>query len=574
MTSGTKPRPPRGSAFSLAKPVVFWGVTAALLTFLAVALLYTATIESVTFDEPTYITAGYNYFVQGDYWFNAEHPPLAKLIAAAPLLPFDLRLPAEHPDFQSKHPQTGARPFVFGNRLPPDRIVFLARLPFAMLTVAFGMVLAIWTRRVFGPAAAILALLFYALDPTVISHGHYAATDFVTAVFFFLTCIAWVWYLETRGWGALLLAGLALGLALASKFSSLLLLGILPLLAVVRWWQVPRRFPALRTAGALLVVLAMAIGTVGLTYLPMQEDVFNPWYPRLHELADKSVAAGRTLGWLGERLDLPYHPYAHGIIYQARHNQGGHLTYLAGQRSATGWWYYFPATFLLKTPLAIQLGLLAALVWALAGWRRDRLALIEAAPLPWMVLVLTPLLYMGFAMNSNINIGQRYLLPIYPFLYVLAGASLARIRIRWLAPALALLVMVEHALIAPHYLAYFNPLAGGAAKAPQYLLDSNIDWGQDLLKLRNYMQERGLRRICAAYFGTADLKYYGVNFDLPPTWRQLESKGTPNCVAALSVTYLYGAYSEEDHYRWLREFEPDERIGYSIYVYDLRAKTE
>jgi 4-amino-4-deoxy-L-arabinose transferase-like glycosyltransferase len=556
----------------LEKPAIFWALVLLVLTFMGAVMLHTARIENTTFDEATYITAGYDYFVRGDYWFNVEHPPLAKLIAAAPLVPHDLKLPTDHPAYRRRHIHDGPVQFLYRNRMPPAEILLLARLPFICLTLLFGAFLAAWTRRHFGAIAALIALFLYALDPTIISHGHYAATDFLTGVFFFLACAAWLWFLRTESWGAILLSGVVLGLALATKFSGLLLVGILPVLYGIHWCQSPGRCSVRRGAMSLAAVFAIGIGTVALLYYPETKRTFQSGQPALSELVDNSTATGRFFNWLDDTFDVAGHAYMVGIARQAQHNKDGHRAYLLGESSDDGWWYYFPLVFLLKTPLALQLGLLSSLLLALFHWRRESLPRLRQIPLHWLVLVLVPLIFLTVVVNARINLGQRYLLPLYPFLYVLAGAALARFRAWRLTAALLLLLCVEHATIAPHYLAYFNPLVGGAAHGPKYLVDSNIDWGQDLNKLVNYLEERRIPRVCAAYFGTADTDYHVLNFDMPPSTGDVERDGEPGCVATVSATYLYGA--DNDPYGWLREKEPTARIGYSIYVYDLRPPAD
>jgi hypothetical protein len=178
-------------------------------------------------------------------------------------------------------------------------------------------------------------------------------------------------------------------------------------------------------------------------------------------------------------------------------------------------------------------------------------------------------------MASNINIGIRHLLPIYPFVFVLAGATLAAWSGKRKAMVLGVLgaaLVAESLAIYPHYLAFFNVLSGGPANGPNLLVDSNLDWGQDVKKLKRYMDRHAIPRVCMAYFGTADLDYYGLPYDTLAHERTEAEAMSRDCVLAVSATLLEGVYLPDDSFAWLRERKPTARVGYSIYVYDLRTR--
>jgi hypothetical protein len=253
----------------------------------------------------------------------------------------------------------------------------------------------------------------------------------------------------------------------------------------------------------------------------------------------------------------------------ADHNAGGHSSYLMGIRSDKGWWYYFPVVFAVKSTiaaLAATLLLLAAALWQAA--RRQWISPMA------MGLAIPPLLYFVFSMTSGINIGMRHILPVYPFLYVGTAALLSRLAVhraaRYAMLALAALQIAECARITPDYLAFFNELAGGPGRGPEYLVDSNIDWGQDVKKLVHWLDAHGTRRARIYYFGNAQMRYYGVDEVGYPS--PLDQKGWNDvdeyCVA--NVTPLRGVYVPLAELAQLRLREPIAKIGWSMYVYDLR----
>ncbi len=502
---------------------IFWIAVVGLLGWMGIAMIHAARLESATYDEPTYLAAGYDHLTNGSYWFNYEHPPLAKLLAALPLLEMDLRAPLEYDAYRNGHPRDGAVPFLYGNRERPAGILFRSRLVFTGLALAFGLILALWTRRRFGALAGGLALAFFSLDPNMVAHGHYAATDLIATIFVFLTCIAWDHYMRIRKWWPLLLTGVLLGLVITSKFSALILLVILPLLYILRG-IVARRQSFARLGPAMYVAVLLAGGIVALTYFEETRRSLGEYAPRLDKFVDRSLISGRVFAWAGERLSIPGHIYLLGITTLEDHNRRGHSAYLMGESSLEGWWYYFPLVFLWKTPTAILLGLGALVVLAAMRLAREGVGKLRRLDFLWWLLAFVPVLIMAVSMTASINIGHRHLLPLYPFLAVLVAAGLVRLRARCLGLALAGLLAVEHAWIAPDYLAYFSPVAGGPDQAPRYLVDSNIDWGQDFLKLKSYLSPEERSNAFLAYFGVSDRLYHGSRLRLVPGTKDSEGR--------------------------------------------------
>jgi 4-amino-4-deoxy-L-arabinose transferase-like glycosyltransferase len=549
-------------------PLVFWALTLALAGFMAGAMIWSAALETSTMDEHVYLMAGVAQILYGNYSFNPDHPPLSKHLAALPLLGQDLRFPAEHPLWRSGNPDAGVG-FLYKNRAPPDEILFLARLPFIGVTMAFGIALALWTRWRFGATAGLIALFLYALDPNFIAHGKLATTDVLNAVLFFASCIAWGEYLQSKSRRLLVLAGLLTGLSVATKFSSLTLLGLLPLFYLLRWWQAPKEFTfrgfALSSV-ALLLAVTLIVGAVygRHTAAALDGDLYQ-----LEYAVDTETESGRLFHWVGRSLHLPAYGFLRGVATLAAHNERGHRAYLLGEFSSRGWRLYFPVAFLVKSTSAMLIALLAGAALVGSRWRRRGPPGLRETSLYWFLLCAPPLMLFVGAVAANLNIGHRHILPVYPFLFVLAGAVLSRFRVRVLVAVLVTLMAVEHVAVAPHYLSFFNLPSGGSWNGPRYLVDSNIDWGQDLKKLAAYLERRRPERVCLAYFGRGDAAYYGVSGGRIPSTSEVAQSGAPKCVAAISASLLVGIDQGPEQYRWLQERRPDERIGYSIYIYDL-----
>src|SRR5450631_2759154 len=398
---------------------LFWPAVASILAIVGALEVRSARGETQTWDEGIHIVAGYSYLKLGDYSWNVEHPPLVKMVSALPLALMGLTAKPYAPDGKRRDQVQYGIDFLYKNRRHADSILFAARSANILLTLLFACAVAWWTRRRWGPAAGVAAAALCAFDPNLIAHGRYVTTDFPVTVFFFFASVLWVEYLERASPRRLLLAATAIGLALITKFSAVLLLPPLVILYAACWIRRPGQFPLRRAALAFATVIATVIVMVAVIYWPETVRCWRTTVPRLSTLALRNNPIGEALFYLGRKLHLPAHAYLLGLNAVADHNAGGHSSYLLGMRSDTGWWYYFPVVFAVKSTmaaLALTLVLLAAGLGQ--AWRRQWLSPMALG------LVLPPLFYFAFSMTSGINIGMRHILPVYPFLYVGAAAWL------------------------------------------------------------------------------------------------------------------------------------------------------
>lgn len=507
----------------------------ALLAMMAAAMLSAALEENDAYDEGGHLAAGYAYLTIQDFGFNAEHPPLGNMLSALPLLALKPRLPSEHSAWRMRAAPIAGALFLYRNRIRPDVLLMAGRAVTMLFALLLGLVLALWTRRRFSQAAALFALFLYATDPNFLAHGHYVTTDLFAAFFIFCACLGWYRYLETERMRDLLAAGLLAGLALAVKFSAVVLLPVFAALDLAH----TRRLHV-RMAASLAVVAALSLVVIGFAY----------W--------------SETWQVLRGELPLSRHSFVLGLGYLADHNREGRPTYLLGEVANHGWWYYFPVAFLVKTPAAV---ILLTLIGIIAALRRQ---LAHSS-----LLIIPAGIYFAMSLASNLNLGIRHLLPVYPFLFALAGAAVfhagwSRRTRRAVVVFVITLQLAEAGRAHPHHLAFFNSLAGGSANGWKYLADSNLDWGQDVKKLKKHLDRLGTNEVCFAYFGTTDVAYHGLRRRPLPTSRQVEASGPPECIAAISMNLLLGLYVEPGSYDWLRGLEPDAVIGHSIRVYDFR----
>jgi hypothetical protein len=559
----------------------FWPAVACVIAIAGILEVSSALGETQTWDEGIHIAAGYAYLTRGDYRWNDEHPPLVKLMSALPLKRLGLALPVESDAWRKRNEIRLGTELLFHSRVAADRILFAARSMTMALSLLFLAAVAWWTRRRFGPAAALLAVALCAFDPNLIAHGRYVTTDLPVTAFFFFTCVLWVEYLENGRPRNLAVAAAAFALAMVTKFSAVLLIPILAALYGFRWAQRPREFTIRRAGIAAAALLGALFIAVNVVYWPETVRCLTTHVERLNQVADKGTFTGRMLYRAGKWFHLPAHEYFKGLKDVATHNASGHNSYLLGRRSDKGWWYYFPVVFGVKSTIAALAAaalLLGAGVWRIlkrarpsdASWRSR----LQAIPPVWAALLFPPLFYFVFSMTSAINIGMRHILLVYPFLYVACAALLGRLATRRAARyamlALGALQIAECASIAPDYLAFFNALSGGPARGPDYLVDSNIDWGQDVKKLVKWLDAHGTRKAHVFYFGTAELAYYGVDDQGIPDPLDRQSWDRIDGWLVANVTPLEGVYVALDALAPVRLKDPVARIGWSMYVYDLR----
>ena len=583
----------------------FWSLVVFVLAVMAAVQFTAALQESQTWDEAVHLSAGYSYLKTADFSLNAEHPPLGKFLAALPLLFLRPDIRVDRPGWQHRDKWEFGREFLYHNRVPAGLLLMLGRSPTIVVSMLLGLAVALWTATHFGRPAALLAVLLLAFDPTVLAHGRYVTNDLLVTLLMFLACVTWGRFLWEPARRRLLLAGLALGLALLSKFSAVLLAPIFVALYVVRWWQ--QRAPAapgdrplnrlsmkhlissVSLAGAiafLTLYAGYAFETRTFLSQPQLADKYGGSLEMLKgragvgQLADASTARGRLAFWVAMNVPVPIRSYFTGLYWVTRESTIGRPTFLLGQYYPSGVWYYFPTVFLLKTPLATLAFLLLAGIFAVRRLSAHRFSALgswlRGLDFEWFVLAIPPAIFVAAALRSRLNLGLRHLLPAYPFLFIFAAAILAgpggarsKAWLRALCVALSAVLLVESVSIYPHHLAFFNAAAGGPGAGARYLSLVDLDWGQDLKRLKSFVDSRKDSPLCLAYAGTADPDYYAIPHQYLPLTGEDDKIRQLDCLAAISVSNLN---ARGRRYLWLVGRQPVARVGYSIYIYDLRKR--
>jgi 4-amino-4-deoxy-L-arabinose transferase-like glycosyltransferase len=532
---------------------------------------------SATWDEPIHLTAGYFALAHADHRVDPSHPPFLRMWAALPLLVMgpagaDTTVIDRTPvNTWFSEAYTFAHRFLY--RLnDADRLLFAARSMIVFWGIALGLLLFFWAYEWLGLLPAIVALALYSMEPNLSAHASLVTTDLGVTCFVFGT--AYFLWRTCRRFTAANLAGLAASVALASvsKFSAVLLAPIVVLLLAI---AVGTSGMKARRAAAILALLAVttyvAIWAVyGFRYAPSASD---GWLVRIQDTAFASRSPGLTqvLAWIDSHHLLP-NAFTQGFLF-SQLPLARWPAFLFGHISAGGWWYYFPAALLLKTPLALLVLVLFGA--GLLLWRRPRLLGSS------VVFVAVPALaYLGVAMASGVNMGVRHILPIYPFMLLLAAVAARELldsRRRVARTTLAILMVLSAAEVARAHLrplTFFNTVAGGPANGFRHLADSNLAWGSNLKALKGWMEEKGIAHVNLAYFGTADPAYYGIDCTYlpgsPSFALDLIAKPRLPGYVAISGTVLSGVYLEPRWRLFYSAFwtlEPAAVIGNSMRVY-------
>lgn len=545
------------------------GVEAALVVALVLAfagqLAWGIASDGLTNDEVLYVSAGYRQLALGDFRLSPTHPPLAPSLAALGLLGLHPRVP---PFERGEGILEWCRQFVHvQNDAGP--LLARARLPVAVVTLLLALLLWGWARALAGPVAGLAALCLAAFHPSLVAHGHLATTDAPATALTALAAWAFWFWLRAPGPGRALLAAAALGLAVATRVTSWIVVPV-ALVVLLGAWRDRARPPGLgRSSLALLLAVALVVPAVlwaayGLHDTPWPEDLMRQ--PRVG-------GAGAALLDAVDATHVVPAAYTAGLRFQLEHGRVGHVGYLLGERRRTGWWSYGLVALAVKNTPGFLLALAGA-AWALARRCAAEGSSLRAAR---ELSIGLALVVMAGLSLGRIQIGERYLLPAYPFLILLVAVAVPALWTRSYGKPLLLLVAVLHAgptlAAAPGgTLAYFNALAGGREGGHRVLLDSNLDWGQDLPRLAAWMRREGVARVQLAYQGSDDPARFGIDReDLPG--EHLYPARPPavpfSGVVVVSPNLLHGLVPRlGDPYAPLRRRRPDSRAGV-FFVYRL-----
>jgi hypothetical protein len=587
-----------------------------LLFLVFVLAIFSSIDDSATSDEPPHIVSGYSYLKFHDMRLNPEHPPLVKDLAAIPLLFLKLNFPTSDNAWQQTdgpywwHQFNLGGKFLYESGNNPDKILFFSRLLMILLLIICGFFIFKFAKEFFGEKVAILALFLFSFSPTFLAHGRFVTTDVGAAFGVVLATLYFLRALREPTRKNIILAGITLGISQLLKFSLILIIPFFVFLTIIwilifREWKNPSR-----------VLISCLILWVLVVWLVYGIQIYN--YPPERQLRDTKITLESFSGgpssiketcllpksiqkiqrcpaeiviWASDKpLIRPLAHYGLGLLMVFQRASGGHTTYFLGEVSAAGWKNYFPFVYLIKEPLAFHiLGILTLSYFFLKIkeplWKKPIFRLKNFAKEHFVEfsMILWILIYWATSIKSNLNIGVRHLLPIFPFSIILTARGaifwLENTKNEKLAKVVLTFLLLWQAIsvlkIYPHFLAYANEIVGGADKVYLYTVNSNLDWGQDLKRLTKWVEKNKIEKIYLDYFGGGNPRYYlGEKYE--SWWGQRDPKELPKgSYLAVSATALQGGKGlpgkgfdqPTGYYLWLEKYKPIAKIGYSIFVF-------
>jgi len=578
------PATPSVSAFTMT-PRTTGIVVVVLLALFAVLLIGSVRQESQTFDEPNHLFAGTQYWKHGDFGRNPEHPPLAKMLAAIPVLSMGVKEPPPVPfPFFKAQDMFGASQFVYSG--DADAILLRGRLVIALFSIALGVLVFFAAREMFNSLAGVLALGIFCFEPIVLANGALITTDMPLTFAVFASVYTFYRYIKRPSLLRFAVCAVATAMCILTKHSGVVIFPILALLALAEVFLVSAESssdePRLQRRGRLLGQLTMALVAIAVVSYVLLWAIYGFRY----------AARPGDLKILPTFLDysagLTQHPVQRTVVeFLARHHllpeaylfgwvdilliPGNRPSFVLGRVLGSGVWYYFPVAFLFKTSLTLIILLLLVPFARIRGHRRE-----------FLFLTLPIVFYALVAIFSMLNIGFRHLLPIYPFCIVLAGAAAAAFATRStlskaFVAALLLLLAVSSLHAFPDYLAYSNELIGGPSHNYLLFADANADWGQGLKWTKTYLDQHPAPDCWFDPYNPLESPaYYGIQCKpLITGFGHLfgMASAVPRTLTGtilISSTDLDGMMwgpDELNPYRTFRDRKPDALIGNIILVY-------
>jgi hypothetical protein len=602
------------------KPVwCFGGVDIAAIAIVVFALFLGVSSvwnDAPIVDEIPHIGAGYSYIATGDARLNPEHPPMAKDFAGISLKVAGIKDEAAFNSRFWNQDLNGqwefGRSLIFNSGNDAIRLVRFAKLPLFIFFIFCAIIIFAWTRKIYGYLAALIATFLFSFSPTVMAHSRFVTTDIPALFGILLATYFFVHYLEKPSMKTMWLAGLVFGIAQLTKFSVFLLVPFFLGLAVI---YACINFHKLKIRNSLFVILntvfIIAIGYIFVVWPVYYLHVQNYPIELQHEQTDTLLSSyGRrsvadTVVYLsGVPVVRGLAHYGLGLLMVTQRAVGGNTTYFLGEVSKDSWPHYFPLVYFLKEPLPFWILVFIITIFGIikikkpgkislwtkhcTEWTRNHFA--ELAMMLWIAL------YWYSSIKANLNIGVRHLIPAYGFTYILIAGALVNVCLRIkskkilttfyiMLAALFGWYLCENLSIYPYYLSYFNQTAQirpswappGKAYIPgghNYVVDSNLDWGQDLKRLAEWVEVNQIRRINFDYFGWADQSYYlGNNFNWIWAGRYNSTEAflaeNPNggYIAVSASFYMGSRGNPQTSYSWLDSYQPVAIIGNSIFIW-------
>ncbi|WP_153558847.1 glycosyltransferase family 39 protein [Roseimaritima sediminicola] len=566
-TDGQPARPTRDC-----RPRLLGVVVAVVFVLYTLMLGWSAYRHSPIADEPAYLASGVSHWKHGHFELCKVSPPLVRLVAAIPVVLAGAELDQDAVPLHSRHrmEHLAGREFAKANSERAFWLFTLGRwacLPFAWLGawICFS-----WGKQLYGAGAGLASLILWCFSPSVLAHAQMLNADVGVTALSLATCyLFWRWSRAPQ-LPLALAAGATLGLALLAKTNAIVLPPVIVLASLIHGYAQPQRQVVLRLRHlALAFLVSLYVINWGYGFAGSFTRLGDFRFFSKTFVGDASPGSQFRLNgpiWDSIPVPLPA-PMVEGMDLQKvdfENSRGRIRTYLSGQWYDHSWWWYYLYVVAVKVPIGTWvLVITGSAIWAM-GRTPGRLEVGCFVVLPAVALFLPACLQTGF------GAGIRYVMPAFPFVFLLAGSVFCmRASKVWLGVGAAALVLGPIASLRtyPHSLCYFNVLAGGPNHGHFHLIDSNMEWGQNLLYVDEWVKSHADESPKVAQWSFYPIEDYGVEFTEPTIE---EDKPIPPGTYLISVNYLRGNPDmRRMPLRRFLELVPDERIAYTTYVYHI-----
>lgn len=584
------------------KKAIFFLMPIALISLGFLLILLSIKSMSLTMDELAHIPAGFSYLYAKDFRLNPEHPPLIKDFSAIPLMFLNLNFPKDHPSWQTgvNNQWWFGNQFIFKSGNDADKLIFWARIPMILLTLFFYFLIYLWAKKIVGPKYALIVLLLAVFSPTILAHGGLVTTDIGASLGFLLAVYFWIKFLKQPDIKNTIVFSIVFGFSLLLKFSLILLIPILGIIAIAYWWASSEKIKKIIKTFFLAVVSAFCaflfviwpIYYIHTLNYPIERQVFDTQDILMSN--PNKILKNITISLAGNKITRPIAHYALGLLMATQRVGSGNTVYFLGDISATAWKHYFPVVYILKEPLSFYILALCLFVVLIFNFVKNNkkvfsegiltIKKIIAQNIEIFSLIVIMIVYWTTSILGNLNIGIRHILPVMAPTYIFVIFILKKIIEKnyhsekgKILIGFTILMLIWYCCSSlfsfPHYLSYFNELVGGSKNGYKYVVDSNYDWGQDLIRLQKFVEDNKIEKIKIDYFGGDDVEYR-----LGEKWVRFDPRSGPQKGwLAISATLLQGGRGNPtkgfdqptNYYRWLDEYKPVARAGNSIFIYNI-----
>jgi hypothetical protein len=574
--------------------------------------------DSFIVDEIPHVGAGYSYITKGDMRLNPEHPPLAKDLAGLILSILPIKINKEV--FLTPYWTTDTngqwyfgRTLIYNYTSNVDLVTRSVKISMLLFFTLSAWLIYKWTREQYNELAGFIAILLFSFSPTILAHSRFVTTDIPALFGAILGIYFFIKYLEKQNLKRFWFAAATFGIAQLTKFSMVLLVPLFLLITIV--WCIAYSYSFKNhIIQVFKSILLMAAGIIIIVWPVYTLHTIN--YPPEKQKNDTTINlssyGNRLLAdpviWASDKQIIrPLAYYATGILMVNQRSIGGNTTFFLGEVRNYAWKHYFPVVYAIKEPLPFWFLTIIILLYLTTKTKflildfkfikfRQWLQkyFVEFSMLLWLAI------YWYLSINANLNIGVRHLLPTYGFVFILLAGQLSKIIENWKPKQsikelvieknltkiklISILIVVllawyiyEAFAVYPYYLTYFNQIAGGPSGGYRYVVDSNLDWGQDLKRLAKWVDKNNINKIYLDYFGWADQTYYLKDkFVWIHSWTFKDSldflKQNPQggYIAVSASFYMGSREKPETSYAWLDSYAPIAKIGNSIFIWYIK----